>query len=74
MQTLPTVWESGFKSCKTCETNGFKASQTPTVWCNDAIKALDENNLTRTSGYLGIIADTDKKINEVKTWTLKEMT
>lgn len=57
---------------KLCETNGFKASQTPTVWCNDAIKALDEYKFNEALQAIWVlIADTDKKINEVKPWTLK---
>src|SRR3989344_2437999 len=58
---------------KLCETNGFQAGQTFTVWCNDAKKALDEYKFNEALQAIWIlIADTDKKINEVKPWTLKE--
>ena len=58
---------------KLCETNGFQAGQTFTVWCNDAKKALDEYKFNEALQSIWVlIADTDKKINEVKPWTLKE--
>lgn len=56
---------------KLCETNGFKAEQALNVWCNDAIKALDEYKFNEALQAIWVlIADTDKKINEVKPWTL----
>jgi len=59
---------------KLCETNGFQAGQTFTVWCNDAKKALDEYKFNEALQSIWVlIADTDKKINEVKPWTLKEL-
>jgi methionyl-tRNA synthetase len=58
---------------KLCETNGFQAGQTLTVWCNDAKKALDEYKFNEALQSIWVlIADTDKKINEIKPWTLKE--
>lgn len=57
---------------KLCETNDFQAEQTFTVWCNDAKKALDEYKFNEALQAIWVlIADTDKKINEVKPWTLK---